>query len=302
MSSRSDTVVVVNTTEALANAISSIEGADYLILDSEGLDLGNVGGRISIIILRPIPRGPQRASTIYIVDAITLSQETLQPLLRIIQADSPVKIVYDGRMDYTELNSAFNIRMGKTLDMQIVDILSRRTRQTIHEQMRRLPTWLRSTAMSSPASHADIHNLSSLGYCMKEHGIYNTGKAKIDHGKWLERPLTPEYLHYAAIDAWLIGLLYNKFLQKRLLYNVDELAAMTQRYLTVWNGERTSDDDKYTQHSLLPLNVIDYVDPSVTGTRSCDKCHRTLPNVTRFFAGGGASNTCKTMHERVTTE
>ncbi|KAJ8462612.1 hypothetical protein ONZ45_g17874 [Pleurotus djamor] len=222
-----------------------------------GLDLGHIGGQLSIIILRPVTEG----ATTHIIDVMALDSQALQPIFNLIQADSPIKVVYDGRMDYTELNATFNVKMGKTLDMQIVDVLSRRTRgQPLRKQIRRFPQWLRKYAFQSPSFYTDIHNLSSLGYAMREHEIQDVGKSKVDHGKWLDRPLSQEYLNYAANDVRLIELLYHKLSEESFIYDVDELAITSQRYLGVWNGERTALDDKFTQHSLLPLNIVDYDD------------------------------------------
>ena len=70
------------------------------MLDCEGQDLGLQGGSLSLINFRTLR---PEISTTYLIDVLSLTKDALRPVFDIIQSSSPTKIMFDGRMDYSEL-------------------------------------------------------------------------------------------------------------------------------------------------------------------------------------------------------
>ncbi|KAL4268731.1 hypothetical protein AB1N83_001916 [Pleurotus pulmonarius] len=237
------------------------------------VDLGEVEGALSIMILRPI--GSKMSSKTYIVDIAQLPVDTLTPLFDLLRADAPVKVVFDGRKDFCELHHTYGVTLGKTVDMQIAEIRLRVLQgQSPLEQVRLYPVWLRSRAISRPSDYVDVHNIISLDHCAKKLGLIYSDKAKVDHSLWLQRPLNVQYLQYAAYDAYLIELIYGEFERRGILGR--ELEEISQRYVSVWSDEKPRRSDIYRQHPLLPLNILAY-SPVTNVDRRCAGCQRLLP-------------------------
>ncbi|KAJ8695703.1 hypothetical protein PTI98_008277 [Pleurotus ostreatus] len=284
---------LVNSKDALAEAMTHLQEANHVVLDLEGLDLGEVGGALSIIILRPI--GSKPPSNTYIVDIMQLPVDDLTPLFNLLRADTPVKVVFDGRKDFCELHYTYGVDLGKTLDMQIAEIRMRVLQgQTPLEQVRLYPTWLRSRAVSRPSDYTLVHNIISLDHCAKKLLVSYNDKAKgsdflahtppessnpvyiiVNHSLWLRRPLDVQLLQYAAYDAYLIELVYAAFERRGILDR--ELEEISQRYISIWSDQKPERSDVYRQHSLLPLNILTHSPPSPFD-RQCAGCRRLLPS------------------------
>ncbi len=175
---------LVDSKDGLGEAVSHLKEASHVVLDLEGVDLGEVEGALSIMILRPI--GTKLSSKTYIVDIAQLPVDTLTPLFDLLRADAPVKVVFDGRKDFCELHHTYGVTLGKTVDMQIAEIRLRVLQgQSPLEQVRLYPVWLRSRAISRPSDYVDVHNIISLDHCAKKLGLIYSDKAKgtifLDH-------------------------------------------------------------------------------------------------------------------------
>jgi exonuclease 3'-5' domain-containing protein 1 len=93
---------------------------------------------------------------------------------------------------------------------------------------------------------------------------------------WLERPLSPKLLQYAANDIYVIDLLYNYFLRKRWIKknNLSLLLQQSKRYVsTQWQQGRTNRTNAFRLGPLLPLDVLTH--PQSTLER-CSGCERML--------------------------
>ncbi|KAF9493838.1 hypothetical protein BDN71DRAFT_1590801 [Pleurotus eryngii] len=265
---------LVNSKDGLAKAMTHLQEANRVVLDLEGLDLGEVGGALSVIILRPI--GSKLPSKTYIVDIMQLPIDDLTPLFDLLRADTPVKVVFDGRKDFCELHYTYDVDLGKTLDMQIAEIRMRVLQgQTPLEQVRLYPIWLRSRAISRPSDYTLVHNIIALDHCAKRLLVSYSDKAKVNHSLWLRRPLDVQFLQYAAHDAYLIELVYGAFERRGTLDR--ELEETSQRYISIWSDKKPEQSDIYRQHPLLPLNILTYSPPSPLDRR-CAGCQRLLPS------------------------
>ena len=119
------------------------------------------------------PDSNSDAPNVYIVDAVALQQEALQPIFDLLQSDEHVKIVFDGRMDWSELYHRYHVKITNVLDLQIADIDSRKRRgEDGRRQRNRLSPFLyREDVMSDPVSYVHVHRLNSLASCVREHDI-----------------------------------------------------------------------------------------------------------------------------------
>lgn len=85
----------------------------------------------------------------------------------------------------------------------------------------------------------------------------------------MERPLSPEYLNYAARDALLIHNLFDTFEAAgwtRLL-SLEE----SMRYVTFHKYSQPKAEDQHKHHSLLPLGILN------PPFNKCVGCERELP-------------------------
>ena len=91
----------------------------------------------------------------------------------------------------------------------------------------------------------------------------------VDHQGWMERPLSPEHLNYAARDVLLIHNLFDTFEAAgwtRLL-SIEE----SMRYVTFHKHSQPKAEDQYKHHSLLPLSILN------PPFKKCVGCERELP-------------------------
>jgi len=76
---------------------------------------------------------------------------------------------------------------------------------------------------------------------------------------WLERPLSPKLLQYAANDIYVIDLLYNHFLRRNWINpsSIPLLLAQSKRYIsTQWQQGRTDRTNIFRLGALIPLDVL----------------------------------------------
>lgn len=289
---------------SLEDAIDSIKLCSEVILDCEGQDLGQKGGSLSLISFRTIGF---KAPKTYLIDAVSLDKNTLRPVFDIIQSrSSPTKIMFDGRMDYSELFHGHGTPIRNVLDLQLADIYSRRQRGEGEErQLLRLSPYLRrGEVVGQRNCYTQVQKLCSLQQCISEHGVNSgiqnddtsgqscpsTGKpqltrSSVAHKLWLKRPLSEEYLRYAARDVYLIGLLYNHFETNG--YISGQLSAQSDRYVAIWEDAKPGQRDVYRNHGLLPLQVFDCSDGPM---RSCMGCQRNLPRAAYSQTAWGKPN------------
>ncbi|KAJ3742011.1 ribonuclease H-like domain-containing protein [Lentinula detonsa] len=249
--------ILCNTLESFYSAINVLQTFSLLVIDCEGLNLGTHRGSLSLLTIRPI--SPQNSQN-FIFDFVALTF-SLQPLFSILTDPSILKIFYDGRMDFSALYHTYHIDLDPVLDLQLVDICSRFARGNYSNKDR----------------FKNIHILQSLGGCLEEHGCNSTSPKKhVDHETWLTRPLSSEYLEYAAHDVEIIHALYTHFIQAGYLQHplLSLNLSQSKRYISIWNDAPPEQGNIYRSHPLLPLEIIDFI-PSNT-TITCQGCSRNL--------------------------
>lgn len=272
---------------ALQGALRILRSSSEIILDCEGEKLGKQGGSLSIISLRSTA-----TMDIFLIDVIGL-RSSLSPLFDLLQSTEIVKIMFDGRMDFSALYHEFGVHLRNVIDLQLVDIRSRQSRgETNVGRVRRLSSYLNARYIAlSPGVYAPAVKLSGLSLCVEEHlGQLDIQKTTgnlvswfilsvdniqlvVDHSNWLKRPLSQAYLSYAATDIHLMGLLYDHFSVKGYIH-MSEHFAQSMRYIELWKDEKPVDRDPYKGHPLLPLEILAL--PSDSIKRVCSGCKRHL--------------------------
>jgi exonuclease 3'-5' domain-containing protein 1 len=167
--------LLCNTEAILTAALPVLQGSSTLILDCEGLQLGERGGSLSLITLRTTAPSPIRT---YIIDVVNLPRTALEPVFDILRSSDVCKVLFDGRMDYSALYHGYGVELHNLLDVQLVDVASRQTRgEGQPGQFRRLQKYLRHINFhSNLEAYQQVHKLSGLNECAEEHITGATGK------------------------------------------------------------------------------------------------------------------------------
>ncbi|KIM42633.1 hypothetical protein M413DRAFT_26660 [Hebeloma cylindrosporum] len=213
MAEQIDDYILCDDESSLADAITTIQGASLLVLDCEGQTLGNEGGALSLICLRALE--PEISGT-YLIDAISLSKEQLNPIFDRMQSSSVTKIMFDGRKDFSELYHGFGVYLRGVLDLQLADVESRRQRgEDQGKQISRLLALLPPREIFRKRHlYSAVQKLCGLQNCVGEHKIIKVPKTDpVSHSDWLIRPLSEQYLRYSSRDAYFITILYDHFIE-----------------------------------------------------------------------------------------
>jgi len=281
---RVPTFTLCTTPSSVANAIATLSRSEYLVLDCEGKDIGRKDGVLSLLCI-----GTPRAEHIFIFDALALTftnaSSALGPLLNLLRSDRMLKIVWDGRQDFLELLDCYGVGLCGVVDLQIAEVVSRSGVRGENEKMRlsRLATgYLSYRVVKEKRKELDgMHIVIGMqrcleqtrlsNYVMKDEEVVAMHKAN-GSAKWLERPVEPKLLQYAANDIYAIDLLYNYFLQHNWInpVNFPLLLAQSQRYTrTQWQQGRTDDTHPFRMGSLLPLDVLNAPRGTLGGCAGC---------------------------------
>jgi exonuclease 3'-5' domain-containing protein 1 len=116
--------------EEVKTSLDILKNAAFLIVDCEGRELGCRDGALSLISI-----GTQHSSEVFVYDAVQLGHLGLAPLLELLASPEIMKIVWDGRMDFSEIYHTYGTKLENTLDLQIVEVVSR-ARRGEHEEHR----------------------------------------------------------------------------------------------------------------------------------------------------------------------
>jgi len=160
--------LLCNTEAILAASLPVLQGCSTLILDCEGLRLGERGGSLSLLTLRTTAPSPIRT---YIIDIVSLPRTGLEPVFDILRSSNVCKVLFDGRMDYSTLYHDYGVELKNLLDIQLVDIASRQTRgEGQAAQFQRLQRYLpHINFYSNMEAYRQVHKLSGLNECVEQH-------------------------------------------------------------------------------------------------------------------------------------
>ncbi|KAJ3758067.1 ribonuclease H-like domain-containing protein [Lentinula raphanica] len=272
-------------------ALHVLQSSSAIVLDCEGLNLGTQHGQLSLLSLRPLFPSPSTPSQNYIFDFLTLSSTLLPPLFTLLSSPSILKIVFDGRMDFSALYHGYSVELVNVLDLQLVDVASRfmrgeRADCTGKHRKRLGGCFGYGVVGRERAVFEKVHVLNGLGQCLVEHGCVarTEGKKQVDHDIWTTRPLPLQHLHYAAHDVELIHILYSHFtLKNYIVPHIPVLLYQSKLYVSLWSDAPPVPGDDYRSHPLLPLEIISAQSPTIDGLLKsttpsvmCKGCLRSL--------------------------
>ena len=178
--------ILCDTDQKCEEALPVLRSSPTLILDCEGQDLGVVGGTLSIVTLRTTTANPQT----YLIDAKSLSTTALNDVFSLLCSTKIQKVVFDGRADFSAFYHEYGIELFNVLDMQLVDIKSREARgETLDEQLKRLcGAFAPREVWKNRDLYAQVHKLSSLGKCLREHQCMRSKDGGESRPKGTETP------------------------------------------------------------------------------------------------------------------
>lgn len=159
--------MLVNTLPGLAALVAILRSRGTFAFDTEGRELGTTEGALSVVSFRTF-----NAET-FLVDVLAFTDEQLQPLFAVLADETVTKLVWDGRMDASELLHGHGVQLRGALDLQVADIAARRRRESFFDQKRRLSRGYRSVPASSitTAEFTDVHRLNGLRGAAEEFGL-----------------------------------------------------------------------------------------------------------------------------------
>ncbi|KAG6888703.1 hypothetical protein C0995_006494 [Termitomyces sp. Mi166 len=161
--------MLCDTDLAIRKAASVLGASTLLALDCEGRNLGDIGGKLSLISLRVIR--PAHSAQTFLIDTVRLKGEKLRPIYDILESTSIRKVVYDDRKDFSCLFHDRRVEIRNVMDLQLADVKSREIRgENDADRIRRLgqmvPEWELSR---NPHLYKNIHKLPGMKKSAEEH-------------------------------------------------------------------------------------------------------------------------------------
>lgn len=278
------TFAVCATRQDVVNAVNILRESPYVVIDCEGKELGMEDGALSLICV-----GTAFAQFIFLFDVLALTRYDLQPLLSFL-GSKVMKVVWDGRMDFIELWSTFNVSIGKNVcDLQVAEVLSRSSfrGERDDERLSRLVTYFGPQVWNDPLQFAGIHRVVGLQKCLEENGyrglVGKDPEVTMMHRQngskvWLTRPLPWNLLRYAAADIYLIALLYEDFSAKSWLPLGSKFFGRCNRYVTMHEqfGRIGKGTGCFRSGPFIPFGILNGGEPKNCWKTTCNTCGRNM--------------------------
>jgi len=288
---------VCSTVASLTAAVDVLSEHSHIFLDCEGRTLGLVGGKLSLLNLGVVDDtedGEQHLS-IFVIDILAFQgarSHHLIPVFDILKSEEVFKVVFDGRMDASELLHGHGVQLLNVLDLQVADILSREKRgEDVDQQLQRLAGFLPKSELGrNPSFYYCVQKLNGMASAMREHGIEGGKKRDVDHSKWIKRPMNEASLLYAAEDICKIQQLYDVFVEEGYI-DEETLVQQSASYMYLHAKVRPI-GGKYQTPGLFPLAV--FLKTPTDAPTQCRGCERSLPETcfTRSAARGKTRKIC----------
>jgi exonuclease 3'-5' domain-containing protein 1 len=178
------TFELCDTETKLDAVVKSLQDTNMVFLDCEGRILGSIGGCLSLLNLGKVEKGNNGIPKlfIYLIDVLAFDgerMELLRPIFDIIESKKVIKVVFDGRMDASELLHGHNVTLQCVIDLQVADIVSRAKRgESESKRLQRLGGYVPWHELSTnTAGYKNVYRLNGLQYALNEHGLSaQTGK------------------------------------------------------------------------------------------------------------------------------
>ncbi|KZO92999.1 hypothetical protein CALVIDRAFT_286703 [Calocera viscosa TUFC12733] len=289
--------IYCTTEEAVSEATAVLNGSEYIILDSEGQNIGRGDGKLSLVCI-----GTPHAEKVYVFDAVSVTKSAAASggLTKLLGDENIRKVVWDGRMDYLEVMYTWGVAMKGALDLQIAEIMSREAARGERDRSRlnRLKDGFFSSinVVGNAELFEGLHLVLGMQKCLEHLGldkefskdpVVQAMHAANRTDRWMERPLSDRLIAYAAQDIKLLAKLYDTFMDKGWMTasGLSKLADISARYVTMF--QTRSQSVAYNEKRIwivLPLDIL--VAP--TGrTYTCAFCNRSLSSACYEFDMSG---------------
>jgi exonuclease 3'-5' domain-containing protein 1 len=175
-------MTLCSTPESLRAALETLSGCSHVFLDCEGHTLGAVGGKLSLLNLGVVlDRDGERRLFTFLIDTLAFQGSNyrhLVPIFDILRSEVVFKVVFDGRMDASELRHCHGVQLRNVLDLQVADILSREKRgESLEKRLGRLVGFLPEHEIRrNRALYLQVQKLNGLESALEEHGVPSDGK------------------------------------------------------------------------------------------------------------------------------
>lgn len=167
-----------NSHESIDTAIGHLSRAHTVFLDCEGVNLGCAGGRLSLICLGTIVESKSREEKlhVFVIDVMAFKSKKNKSIRRVLdwlRRHEACKVVYDGRMDASEMHHWFKVDLDNVVDLQVADLLSRKRRgEGTDAQMKRLFTLVpEDEIVRNRPLYSQLERLNGLDAACREQGL-----------------------------------------------------------------------------------------------------------------------------------
>lgn len=115
------------TLQALVDRVQASQLAcnDYILFDSEGEEIGTIQGKLGLIQIGIPSIAAVHGVDVFLVDINSPDLGDKAPFFSLLSSKQLIKVVWDGRSDFTELKEGHNVTMRALLDLQIAEIKQR---------------------------------------------------------------------------------------------------------------------------------------------------------------------------------
>ena len=176
-------MTLCSTPESLRVAIQALSEQTHIFLDCEGQTLGEVGGKLSLLNLGVTPiKSPFRLQT-FLIDMLAFEGNKyhhLVPIFDILRSETIFTVVFDGRMDASELLHGHGVQLKNVLDLQVADMASReKRRESVEQQLQRLVKFLPQNEITRNRTlYLQVQKLNGLESATNEHSLYSGSKGR----------------------------------------------------------------------------------------------------------------------------
>lgn len=167
-------MTLCSTPESLQTVLQALSGQTHVFLDCEGKTLGEAGGKLSLLNLGVVNQN-NRLQT-FLVDVLAFERSNsryLAPIFEMLRSEEVFKVMFDGRMDASELLHGHGVRLRNVLDLQVADVASRERRgESDNGRLQRLIGFLPQQEINRNRSlYLQVERLNNLDYATVEHGV-----------------------------------------------------------------------------------------------------------------------------------
>ena len=203
---------VCTTPESLRTAVATLSQHSHIIFDCEGHTLGEAGGKFSLLNLGVAHEDEQgdESLSIFVIDVLSFQnggESHLAPVFDILKSDKIFKVMFDCRMDASELLHGHAVQLTNVLDLQLADVVSREKRgEGFDRQLQHLVGFLPRHELSrNPSQYRSVHKLSNMDFAMKEYGIgYTMKRGEYSTTLLLSLSLNYYYCYYCYCYYYLL--------------------------------------------------------------------------------------------------